>query len=480
VLRGHNLVPEKSLMNRFVRTVFLCALLALPLSASRALARPNVLLIVADDLCWRDLGCLGNADVRTPQIDTLAASGMRLEGMFSDSATCSPTRHALYTGLHPVRSGAYPNHTFVHDGCKSIFTYLRDAGYRVGLQGKKHILPASSFPFETISNDPDEADAFRRFITDGSDKPWFAVFASNDPHSPWNRGPRELYDPAKLKIPPYLHDNEVTRRNLAAYYAEISQLDAQVGACLNAIAESGQENNTLVVFLSEQGSSFPYGGKWTLYDNGIHAAAFVRWPGHIQPGSRSDALIQYVDLVPTLLEAAGIDPATIDTGCADAAGNRGFDGRSFLGVLLDQRREHREYVFAQHTTVGVNGFKDPYPSRAARDSRFKLIRNLLPQNTFWIDGIQGSDVFDSWQVDAARDPALAERLHFLSHRPAEELYDLQQDPYETRNLADDPKLAAVKRRLSDQLEAWMKQQGDRGVETELDARSRQPASRAVK
>jgi len=478
----HAVVLERGLpMNQFARVLLWCWVLAASAVVARqALARPNMLVIVADDLCWRDLGCTGNADVRTPHIDALAAGGMRLQGMFTDSPTCSPTRHALYTGLYPIRSGAYPNHTFVDEGTKSIFGYLRGAGYRVGLQGKQHILPASSFPFEAISDDPDAADAFREFITRAGGEPWLVVFASHDPHSPWTRGPRKLYDPAKLKVPPYLHDNEVTRRNLAHYYAEISQLDAQVGACLAAIADSGQQDDTLVVFVSEQGSSFPYGGKWSLYDNGIHAAAFVRWPGHVQPGSASDALLQYVDVAPTLLEAAGIDPATIDTGCADAAGNRGFDGRSFLGVLSGKLKEHRQHIFAQHTTVGVNGFREPYPSRAVRDARYKLIRNLMPQNEFWINGIHGSDLFASWQHDAAGDPRLARRVRYLSHRPAEELYDLERDPYETRNLADDPKLAGVKRRLGQELDAWMKQQGDRGIATELNARERQPASRARK
>jgi hypothetical protein len=150
---------------------------------------------------------------------------------------------------------------------------------------------------------------------------------------------------------------------------------------------SGQRDNTLVLFVSEQGDSFPYGGKWSLYDNGIRIAAFARWPGRIQPGSASQALLQYVDVPPTFIAAAGGDPAAIDTGCPDANGNRGFDGRSFLDVLLGRSDRLRDYVFAQHTTVGINGYQEPYPIRAVRDARYKLIRNIAPYSVSWMSRI---------------------------------------------------------------------------------------------
>ncbi len=437
-------------------------------------ARPNFLIIIGDDLNWRDLGCTGSPDVKTPHLDRLAQESMTLRAMFTPAPTCSPLRHALYTGLFPIRSGAYPNHTMVDRGTRSLFSHLKAVGYRVGLQAKSHVTPPESFPFEVISNNADDSAAFTQFITRDRAQPWFAVLASNDPHSPWTRGPKEQYDPAKITVPPYLHDNPTTRKQLAAYFAEISQLDTQVGACLAAVDGSGQRERTLVLFLSEQGSSFPYGGKWSLYDNGIRAAAFARWPGQIKPGSHSDALIQYVDVPPTFLAAAGLDPATIDTGCPDARGQRGFDGRSFLEVLRGRSPHLRDVVFAQHTTVGINGYKEPYPIRAARDSRYKYIRNLAPQNTYHISGIHEGELIESWQADAKSNPALAARVAWLFKRPAEEVYDLENDPFETRNLASDPQFAAIKARLSRELDAWMAQQGDQGMATELLAPSRQP------
>ncbi len=439
-------------------------------------ARPNILLIIADDLCWRDLGFTGNDEVSTPHLDELAAEGMELRGMFTPATTCSPSRHALYTGLFCIRAGAYPNHTRAYDGTKSIFTHLKAAGYRVALQGKEHVGPRPSFPYEHIQGQ-DNFSATQTFITRDRDQPWLLVYASNDPHSPWNRGPKDRYDPQSLTIPPYLHDNAVTRRQLADYYGEITSLDDQVGALMELLLGSSQVDNTLVMFVSEQGSSFPYGGKWSVYDNGIRIATTVRWPGHVEPGSMSDALVQYPDVAPTFLEAAGIDPASIDVGCPDAEGKTGFDGISFLDVLLGKTDHHRDYSFSQHTTVGINGYQEPYPMRAVRDARYKLIRNLAPENTYSIGGIHKGEPITSWQADAASDPALAARVDWLFHRPAVELYDLDSDPFEMKNLAGTPELADVESRLGAQLDAWMTQQGDQGMETELRAKSRQGPQR---
>ncbi|MCX8036697.1 MAG: sulfatase [Candidatus Sumerlaeia bacterium] len=460
-----------------IRLFFLACLLG---AVSRPLPaavpdRPNFLLIIADDLCWRDLGFTGNREVKTPNLDRLRSEGLYLRNMFSPATTCSPSRHALYTGLHCIRAGAYPNHTRLYDGTKSVFTYLKDAGYRVALQGKEHVGPKESFPYERISANPDDFNAAKEFVTRNPSQPWFLVFASHDPHSPWNRGPKGLHDPATLTIPPYLHDNAVTRRLLADYYGEINKFDWQVGELMRLLDETRQADNTLVLFVSEQGSSFPYGGKWSVYDNGIRIAAVARWPGKVKAGTTSDALMTYADVPPTFLAAAGIDSAQIDTGCPDAKGYRGFDGKSFLDVLLGKSDHLWDYVFAQHTTVGIIGYRQPYPMRAVRDTRYKYIRNLAPENTYEINGIHKDALLDSWKKDAENNPRLAERIQWLYKRPAEELYDLQTDEFEMKNLAADPKYADIKARLSAQLDAWMAQQGDLGMETELKALSRQGA-----
>lgn len=462
-----------------MKRILSLALIAFTLTGASAANRPNLLLLIADDLTWRDLGYEGNQDVHTPNLDKLRTQSMHLTRMFTPATTCSPSRHALYTGLYSMRSGAYPNHTRVYDGTKSMFTHLKAAGYRVALQNKTHVGPAASFPYEHIQG-ADDLKETSAFIRRDAKQPWLLVYASNDPHGAWTRGPKGLYDPKKLEVPPYLHDNAMTRSLLADYYAEVSQFDAQVGNLLKLLDESKQADNTLVMFVSEQGSSFPYGGKWSVYDNGIRVSTLVRWPGKVKPGSRGDALVQYVDVPPTFLAAAGIDPAKIDVGCPDAHGARGFDGRSFLDVLTGKSDRLRDYVFAQHTTVGINGHQEPYPMRAVRDMRHKLIRNLAPGNTYSIGGIHKGQPIESWQADAKQDPKLAARVDFLFHRPGEELYDLQSDEFELTNLAADPRFAAIKARLQKELDAWMAQQGDKGLETENLAKTRQGAGRQEK
>ncbi len=136
----------------------------------------------------------------------------------------------------------------------------------------------------------------------------------------------------------------------------------------------------------------------------IRSSTIVRRPGVVKAGSRSSALVQYVDVAPTLVELAGGDPTRVDTGCPDADSQRGFDGRSFASILRSQSETFRNHVFAQHTTVGVNGYKEPYPSRMVRDTRYKLIRNLAPDNTFTIGGIHRGEPLASWQEDAKKDP----------------------------------------------------------------------------
>jgi uncharacterized sulfatase len=450
--------------------LILCVLLG---SSVAAESKPNFMIIIADDLCWRDLGYEGSPDVKTPNLDKLRAESMHLRGMFNPATSCSPTRHALYTGLYPIRSGAYPNHTRVYDGTKSLFTHLKAAGYRVALQNKSHVGPAASFPYEHIDG-ADDLSETTSFVTRDPAQPWFIVFASNDPHSPWTRGPS--YDPAKITVPPYLHDNTITREALATYFGEISKLDEQVGALLKMLDDTKQSQNTIVLFVSEQGSSFPYGGKWSVYDNGIHSSAILRWPGKVKPGTTSTALMQYVDVPPTFLAAAGIDPTKIDVSCPDANGATGFDGRSFLPVLLGESNTLRDHIFAQHTTVGTNGAIGPYPIRAVRDTRYKLIRNLAPELTYTIGGLHKGQPIESWQADAKSNPSLAACVTHLFNRPAEELYDLESDPFETNNLASDPAMAQIKTRLKHQLDAWMLQQNDKGLATENLANTRQGKS----
>ncbi|MEE4116855.1 MAG: sulfatase, partial [Marinilabiliaceae bacterium] len=334
-----------------IAALFFCFLLAGVEALPQEKNLPNILLFHADDMNWTDCEPYGNPDVITPSLSRLAEEGMCFDNMHTSTAMCSPSRQQLYTGLYPVRSGAYPNHSMVYFGVKSLCHYFEELDYRVALIGKVHHNPVESFPFEFLGgrhhDDGDGVDIHLdriKPLISQNQNPFFLVVSTNQPHSPWNRGNAELYNKNKLTIPPYMVDCEKTRNDLRSYYAEISYADSLLGKCMQMLDEAGKSANTIVIFTSEQGSSFPF-AKWTCYDLGLKTSFIIKWPGNIKAGTRNNALTQYVDLVPTLLEAAGKDPLDINTGIADSDGGNGFDGRSFLEVLKGASSKHREYVF---------------------------------------------------------------------------------------------------------------------------------------
>ena len=447
---------------------------------SQSQSRPNIMIVLADDMVWRDCGCYGNPEVSTPNMDRLAEEGRRFDNCFTSTAVCAPTRQQLYTGMFPVRSGAYPQAGFVYPGTRSIAHHLKDAGYRVGLVGKTHYGPAESYPFDFVGTDPNipreeggnrvqiGEDRIADFVNASSDQPYCLIVASHNPHLPYSSGQQEAYDPETLTLPPYLIDTPETRRCLAKYYAEITALDVELGMCMDFVEASAQAEDTLLMFSSEQGSAFPFGGKWSCYENGLHTGLIARWPGRIEPGSTSNAMVQYVDIVPTLLQAANQDPSLADTGRpGDPDGGTGFDGRSFYNILMGDGDHHRDHVYGVYTNRGVRDGTD-YPIRSVRSDRYKYIANLNHEETFRCNVTRFMSEM-GWAEAAKGHPELERRVDWMAHRPAEEFYDLNRDPFELNNLAGDPAYAEISQGLQAELESWMTQQGDRGLQTELEA-----------
>ncbi|HMI03207.1 MAG TPA: sulfatase [Pedobacter sp.] len=435
---------------------------------------PNIVLIMADDLTMTDIEPYGSTQVHTPNLARLAKEGVCLDNMFNMVPVCSPTRQSLLTGLGPVRNGAYPNHTMIYDGIKTLPAYLKELGYETALIGKRHYAPVSSYPFDFLGGrdgdngqgqdvDLSKAEAY---IKKSTGKPYFLMFTSNQPHEPWNRGNQKAYDPERIKLNPNMVDTKITRRQMAKYFAEITYLDSLVGACLNIIERSGDKDNTIVMFATEQGNSFPF-SKWTLYDQGLRSGFVVRWPGKIRPGTRNLAMLQYADITPTLIDLAGGNPQKINTGSKDGNGNTGFDGMSFKKVLLGETNHMRDHVFAELTTRGIIRGSDAYAIRSARNDKFLYIHNLNHQNEFQ-NTLTNSVLFKEW---LAADP---KRATAYQKRPEEELYDILKDPFNLNNLAADLKYAGVKKDLAVKLAGFMKQQNDKGIATEMDALSRQP------
>lgn len=434
-------------------------LLALP-AFGQAPPKPNVVFVLGDDCTFSDLPLYGGTNVKTPNLDRLARQGLTFDSAYVSMPMCTPTRAALYTGQYPTRNGAAWNHAASKPGTQSWAQHLGRLGYRVGLAGKTHVQPKRVFAFETVpgveGNPVSETAEFetsgmREFITRNDDEPFALVVGLVVPHVPWTVGDRSAFDAASLQLPPILADAPGVRKAFVHYLAEIAEMDRQLGEVMNLLDETGHAEDTVLIFCSEQGAQMP-GAKWNLWDVGTHTGLVVRWPGVVEGGRRTDALVQDVDLLPTLVDAAG---GTV----GDA-----FDGVSFLPVLKGQA-SRREYVYTTHNNVPEG---PPYPMRSVTDGRWHYVRNLAPDHAYLIKFMMGGDGRDSglWKgmVFAAHDDPEATRLlDRVLIRPAEHLYDLEADPAEMHDLAGDPEYAQIKARLSAELDRHMAAVGDEGA-----------------
>ena len=448
---------------------------ALSIRAWGAESRPNVFIFLSDDLSYHDIGCYGNPVVKTPNIDALAAEGLRLDACFNSAPMCAPTRMSLYSGIHPVRNGAHPNHSEVYPWVNTLPTYLKKLGYRVGLANKSHFLPKEQFPFEHLEGREHDTgkngidfDMARveAFLSDSKDEPWCFVFASNQPHTPWNRGDASQYDPRAVSIPPYLVDTPETREAMTRYYAEITYMDDQLGQCIRFLDESGESDETLFLYLSEQGSNFPF-CKWTCYETGLRSAGIIRWPGQVTAGSVSSELIQYVDVVPTIVEIGGGN-----------ALDHNFDGRSFKGLLQGKDYTPNRFAYGVQTSRGIYSGPEAYGIRSIRDDQYRLIWNVNSESVFRNTVTGKLEAYLSWKEQAESGDAFAnERFETYRKRPEYELYDVDEDPFCMDNLAEFPEVRGEFNRLKTGLDRWMEQQGDVGAATEAEALSRMPKRR---
>lgn len=436
------------------------------LGAPQKKAQPNMLVVLADDCTFRDLPLYGGENAKTPHIDKLASEGVVFNRAYLGMSMCQPCRSELYSGLYPLRNGCTWNHAASRNGLKTMPQRLGALGYRVGLTGKVHVKPASTFPFKMVNGFersctrnptmPHNLAGIREFMSGDGDEPFCLVIALVESHVPWVMGDPSAYPPKKIKLPENIADTPQMRQDFSKYLAEITYMDSQVGDILKTLGEVGKVDDTLVLFSSEQGGQFP-GCKWTAWDTGLHTAMVARWPGRIAAGERTDAMVQYADVLPTFVEMAGGDAA-----------QGGFDGESFLSVLRGKAKAHRKYAYGMH-----NNFPEgpPYPIRTITDGRYRYIHNLLPDEMYiekHLMGVQGNGSLNNpywatWVGSAWANDKTYGLVKRYTHRPAEELYDLEKDPYELKNLIADSGLAPVKRRLSMELRRWMKEQGDPGA-----------------
>jgi N-sulfoglucosamine sulfohydrolase len=442
--------------------------------------RPNLLLITADDMNWDSVGCYGYPVERiTPNIDSLARDGIRFDHGHVTIAVCQPSRSAMMTGRYPHRSGGEGFHTLRHEGIPILPELLRAGGYTVGILGKVgHSTPYEDFTWDMtfdmaeLGQGRSPEEYYRHaasFMGDAvkADRPFFLMANSHDPHRPfygndkeaWYRAgknpaaavPSRTYTPDEITVPGFLPELDEVRLEIAEYCSSIRRCDDTVGRILEALEESGAADNTLILFLSDNGMAFPF-AKTNCYLHSTKTPWLMRWPDQIKAGSiDSEHFVSGIDILPTFLDAAGI-PAP-----------EGVDGASFLPVLEGESQAGRELVFTQfHQTAG----KRSYPMRCVQNARFGYIYNPWSNGErIFHNESQAGRTFEAMKKAAEQDGAVADRVELFLHRVPEELYNFGNDPHALTNLIEEPGASEELKHLQEALEAWMVETKDPALDS---------------
>lgn len=430
---------------QFSRTALAAmALAATPLGmlSARPAKPPNILVFVADDAGFRHFGCYGNKNIKTPNIDRLAAGGLSADNAHLTTSQCSPSRISFMTGRYPQETKTEDLHMPLEEGHTIVPGWLQQQGYFTGHMQKTHYGKAADAQFQWY--DPG-LDRLPNFIDAASDKPFFMWVGFDDPHRPYQEDTiPDPHDPSQLELAPWLADTPETRQDLAHYYDEIARLDGVVGRMMKTLQDRGLVEDTLVMLLSDNGSPFPR-EKGTLYDAGVKTPWIFHWPGKIAAGKRTSALISATDFAPTCLELAGMERPS------------NLSGHSLLSGLLGNHQFGRDAAFS------VRNWHDTDEHiRSIRSDRYRLIHNAYIHLPFG----SPADVSESpsWRalyqrkVNGTLTPEQA--LLFQSPRAEIEFYDLQEDPWELNNLAGEPEYRDLLRDHFEQLAQWREATND--------------------
>ncbi len=456
---------------------------------------PNVIVFLTDDQSWLHTGFNGDPVVRTPNMDRLAKDGVIFDNAYCSASSCSPSRAALFTGRNFWELGAGANLLGMLDRKFTVFPeIIREHGYQYGYTGKGYgpITPvkgAQTFdvaggdsveirrftneemPFPDMNEGPghnyDYSGAFEKFL-EGREKgkPFVFYCGFIEPHGPCHEGGGAAMglDPSKVRVPPFLVDNQWTRRFFLDYYFEIEYADRHLGNFIESLKRSGELDNTLILFTSDNGMAVPR-AKGTCYDWGYRMPFFAYWKGKIHGGRRVSDFINLTDIAPTILELAGI------------AIPKEMTGRSFVTTLkstedgrVDETRDHVFFGKEFHNPDEI------FPMRAVRTDDFLYIHNFNPDvprrwtlgnppKTIPRDAPSFEKSVSPSPADyliRARDEPEVGKLFDLAYgpKPREELYDVKNDEYQLNNLADDPKYAARKAALKAKLFDYLTQTGD--------------------
>jgi uncharacterized sulfatase len=400
---------------------------------------PNFIFYLADDQDLLDYGVYGNPNVHTPAVDALAKEGMLFTNFYTAQAICAPSRSQIFTGMYPVKNGCMANHLPVKSNLKTVINYLEAEGYDVVLAGKGHVKPNSVFQwskyFKSVNHRYLPLNNLENYLKKVK-KP-FCVFVTSDfPHGPYPETSKytkdDIYD-----LP---YDKGNFRKFKTGYYQNIFDDNMQLERVLKMVDSYNFVENSIFIYASDHGIS----GKWSVDEQGLKVPFIIRWPGVVKPNSVSETMLNFVDILPTFLDIINADIPN------------DLDGKSFKPTLEGNQNPIHDYIYSLATKQNIQQCK-VFPTRAVRDAHYKFIRNYNSIEV--VDSNYGSNpvVNEFIRIGAESFPNV----------PFEELYDLEADPYQEKNLINNPKLLDVKNRLSIALEDWMLAQNDFLINTKM-------------
>ena len=429
--------------------------------------RPNIILFVADDHGTDALGAYGNPIIKTPNLDKLAQEGTKFNNAYCTSASCAASRSVILSGKFGHATGSYGHvhdyhHFSTYDSIKSLPVLLSKVGYETARIGKYHVAPEKVYHFDKVleadpRNTVEMAEASAEVLK--SDKPFFLYFCTDDPHrghpfepDPWDTpnsfgnkkdGYKDVetitYKPEEVLVPAFLPDTKQTREEIAEYYQSVSRIDQGFGKLMQMLKETGKADNTIVFYISDNGMAFP-GAKTTVHEPGIKLPCIIKDPTKDAKGLTSDAMISWVDLTPTILDMAKVD-----------FDKSNFHGKSFYDIIGKEKVEGWNEVYASHTFHEITMY---YPMRVVRSDNYKLIWNIA----YPLEYPFASDLWASstWQAIYKNDieyfgPKTVKEYLF---RPEFELYDLEKDPNESNNLANNKEHLEVLESMKDKMKVF--------------------------
>jgi arylsulfatase A-like enzyme len=430
--------------------LFFCSLFSCGIHAYAQDLRPNIVVIIADDVGYNDLGCYGNKAAKTPNIDALAANGIKFTNAFLTASSCSPSRCSIISGRYPHNTGAPELHMPLPMHVPTIAGQLKKSGYYVASSGKWHLGDAAKNDFNLVTDskfgDGGEARWLETMRTIPENKPFFMWLAAIDAHRTWGENEYSgTTNPDDISVPPYLVNNSATRKDLAQYTDEIVRFDVYVGKVVEELKRQNKFDNTMIIVMADNGRPFPR-CKTRLYDDGIKTPFIVHWNSHLkQKGTSSDVLLSVIDLAPTFAAIAGEVPLL------------SYQGVSFLDVLNNPEKEIRKYVFAEHNWHDYEAYE-----RMVRTRNYLIIKNLrswLPQSTS-ADNHREVAFQELVKVKNSGMLLPAQVDNFVSPRSIEEFYDCKADSLQLTNLISDEKYFNKVNELRKILSQWQEETGD--------------------